>query len=647
MVGSTYIRVLSAFSLAYLALAFSPTSASAQITEPDGFGPIPKDARTQCDKANANPALTPNPNGTIGCTGSANAGDFNCCGNTLDNMSLAGLFKYYEADPTGTLIDPLTDAKTEPATFNPLCSIQGNMVMKGGGCYVDFGWYCVDDSKSYGNPPVIHPLVTAQQIYTYATTNTTFPTTWKNNDGAFLPKTGFSVAGTPLSNIAADPDFQACASKKIGFAVKGNSTALCDKATAACACTQNKYTERRLNQIHTASGEPYVTAVIYTSKKYPGRFYIAVEDLPTSATQFNAPTSKSWQADGDFNDFVYTVEGVVCQGGGQLCTVPGKTGLCATGVTSCVDSTSTAAPTCDPVFTSQPETCNAIDDDCDGTIDNGDGLCPAGQLCFKGTCVHPCSNTGEFACQTGQVCVGQYCIDAACASVTCNADQKCVGGTCVGGCSDVVCTAGQQCVAGKCVDLCDVRAKAGLAACPDNFVCQNGACVPNCTCLACPDPGSQECQSNTALPGFGRCVASGCSDGHCGDKLCVPGGTCIEPCNPNPCGANQTCSPATIYDPAKDQQHQYSCSNPDVSNAVGGAGSVGGGGGICLGDCNQAGNGSNNGNSLGGSGNGLSSPGSSSGSMGCGCRVASSKVGGWAAAGLLGLALAAARRRRR
>ncbi len=93
-----------------------------------------------------------------------------------------------------------------------------------------------------------------------------------------------------------------------------------------------------------------------------GGYYIAIEDLPTSPTQFNAPYqhgTDTWAADGDFNDFVYTVEGVVCQGGGQLCTVAGQQGICATGVTDCVNSNSTAAPACNQVFRPQPENATA------------------------------------------------------------------------------------------------------------------------------------------------------------------------------------------------------------------------------------------------------------------------------------------------
>ena len=385
----------------FLATPATERVVNAQLMEPDGYGPIPTDPRTLCNGANGTSC-------TIGCTGTTNQGDFQeqSLMNTLDNMSLMGLFKNYEMDALGTvLVDYRNDAKTQPATFNPLCSIQGKMVMHGGGCFVDFGWYCADGTPN----PVIHPLITAQQTYDYAKqANPLYPKNWQNNDGAFLPKIPYELAGTPLSDIPNNADFKACSTKKIGFAVKGNSTVQCG-TSAGCACGQDKFTEQSLNQINTASGQPYIDAIIYTSKKYPGRFYVAIEDLPTSVTNFIAPychknsggTCDYWTADGDFNDFVYTVEGVVCSGGGQFCTVPGQQGICATGVTSCADSNSTAPPACDQVFQAQPEKCNAIDDDCNGLIDDGSGLCPGTQVCYKGTCVGSCA-TGEIVCPGGQ-----------------------------------------------------------------------------------------------------------------------------------------------------------------------------------------------------------------------------------------------------
>jgi MYXO-CTERM domain-containing protein len=639
MVGTTFLRVLLASSLVFLAAAATQGTAMAQIMEPpdtvntNGFGPIPIDPRTLCNNSNSGSGLATG--GSIGCTGTANINDFACCDDSLDNMSLIGLFKYYESDANGNvLVDYQKDAKTEPATFNPLCSINGKMVMHGGGCQVDFGWYCADGTPN----PTIYPLVTSAQIQAYsADPGNLFPTSWKNNDGAFLPKTSYVLAGTPLTNVASDPNFLACSTKKIGFAVKGGTN-----PNGTGVCTQSKYTETKLNQISSASGQPYVTAVIYSSKNFPGRFYIAIEDLPTSAAQFNPPVpGKGWQADGDFNDFVYTVEGVVCQGGGQLCTVPGQQGICATGVTDCVNSGSNATPACNAVFTPQPEKCNAIDDDCNGLIDDGTGLCPGTQVCYKGTCVGSCA-TGEIVCPGGQACVGVgLCVDAACASVDCAPDQKCVNqngtGVCVGGCTGVVCGPGQQCVAGTCVDLCSIR----TTACPTNFVCQNGACVPDCNCLPCADGLS--CASN------GQCLPSGCENSNCtAPQICIPGGNCVDPCANNTCAAPTKCSPFTVYDKSKDPNgdgsNQYACTNPD-GTVVGAGGSGTAGSGPCLGaNCNVGGSGTAGGN---GSAAGPSSPANSTSSLGCGCRVAGDGASRFGLAGLLGLTLLALRRRRR
>jgi len=649
MVGSTSLRFVLTSSFALLVSLGLAGKASAQLMEPidsvnkTGFGPIPVDPRTLCTSTKVG--------GSIGCTGTKDTGDYQQYSgnaNTLDNMSLIGLFKWYEPDAKGNpLVDFAKDAKTQPATFNPLCSIQGKMVLHGGGCLVDFGWYCADGTQN----PTIHPLVSSDEILAYAkATNPPYPTAWQNSDGAFLPKVGYEIVGAALSDVPNNADFKACSTKKIGFAVKGNGTKNCISASS-CACTQNKYTERALNQVATASGQNYIAAVVYASVATPGRFYVAVEDLPTSSTQFNAPYinhttagDETWNADGDFNDFVYTVEGVVCQGGGQLCTVPGQQGICATGVTSCVTDTN-ATSTCDPVFTPQTEKCNAIDDDCNGVIDDGDNLCQAGYTCYKGNCVTLCA-TGEMGgCPAGQLCVGNLCVDAACAAANCSADQRCVNGTCVGGCDGVTCLAGEQCVGGKCVDLCDARAAAGLDACPTNFVCQNGACVPNCTCLPCPS-ADQECQTDSSQKTFGRCVATGCSDGHCGDQLCVPGPECITPCDPNPCGANQTCTPATVYNPGQDKDHQYSCTNPNDTTS-GGAG-AGGTSSICLGqNClNAAGGSGNNSSNPANNGTGAKTGGNSTGSLGCGCRMVPARTRLWGLAGIAGLALLALRRRR-
>jgi len=82
-------------------------------------------------------------------------------------------------------------------------------------------------------------------------------------------------------------------------------------------------------------------------------------------------------------------------GSGVDC-MTGLTGLCAPGKTNCVDGKLICEPNVMPVA----ELCNNIDDDCDGTIDNGNpgsgNMCPTGQMgecatgitsCFQGSLV--------------------------------------------------------------------------------------------------------------------------------------------------------------------------------------------------------------------------------------------------------------------
>jgi hypothetical protein len=85
-------------------------------------------------------------------------------------------------------------------------------------------------------------------------------------------------------------------------------------------------------------------------------------------------------------------QGTTCQAGvcsGGACT-PGDSctagfGICAEGTRTCDSS---GAWTCSPINTPQPETCNGLDDNCDGQIDEG-ALCPAEQHCQLGQCQAP------------------------------------------------------------------------------------------------------------------------------------------------------------------------------------------------------------------------------------------------------------------
>ena len=128
-------------------------------------------------------------------------------------------------------------------------------------------------------------------------------------------------------------------------------------------------------------------------------------------------------------------------------------GLCSQGFTRCVEGELTCEPRTEPMS----ETCNEIDDDCDGRVDefaadlnrcgdcgpaplelcNGfdedcDGridnnaTCEVGQLCACGTCASPCT-AGE--CVGGGRCIDGYCIIDACPEgYVCADDRTCTPG---------------------------------------------------------------------------------------------------------------------------------------------------------------------------------------------------------------------------
>jgi hypothetical protein len=459
------------------------------------------------------------------------------------------------------VVDAYQDGSSTNVVFSPLCGLTGSMILRGGSCQVDFGWYCIDDPVGQEK---IHPLVTKADILNYhdstlltmpGTPPLPPPDTWKglqNDDKGFVPtiQSGIvkAVKGSAeLGNVRASAAFQACASGKIGFAFVGNPSTI---------CPMSKFSEPKRNQTSNFNGQPWVSAIVYQSKKTPGAFYIAFEDMPTSPASFRPAlgTLKStfpqmtnstsgwedWQNDGDFNDIVYKVEGILCQGGGQPCTPRNSDGTamlgnCSIGTTTC-SADPNISETCQQRIQPTAETCNALDDDCDGVADNGDGLCPDGYVCSNGNCVgscgslkFPCTNANTVCQRTGRL--AGFCVEAACQNVECPPGQRCVGGNCVNGCG--TCLPGTECIAGSCIDLC-----AGVK-CDGDFVCERGTCIPSCKCLPCTDPSRSYCNTN------GRCVDERCKDTTCEQyKTCVAG-ACVDPCAGEPCGLGIECTPTS------------------------------------------------------------------------------------------------------
>ncbi len=212
---------------------------------------------------------------------------------------------------------------------------------------------------------------------------------------------------------------------------------------------------------------------------------------------------------------------VMCPDAGDACDT-GMAGVCATGRTNCVGM----GTECVQDVAASAERCDALDNDCDGMVDESpDTLCSTGQTCLGGTCLATCF---ELGCPDGEVCLASgRCIDAECEGVTCPEGQRCEAGDCVGACEGVVCPHGRTCRGGACVDLCE-----GLT-CDDCTVCVDGACATRCDLAAC--PSGEACLSD------GRCVESACADVTCAAGAFCRAGECVDACEGAVCPDGQEC----------------------------------------------------------------------------------------------------------
>jgi hypothetical protein len=543
-------------------------------------------------------------------------------GYPADAGTLAGLFKYHQINGVAggdMSMDPIRDAQVTPGTFSPQCGLTGTIVLHGGGCQNELGWYNATEPATKPTDAQIYTLVPAnirkpasgvcgaqdvccpEDFCPLATRETTQPLT-QHNWADPLP----DFAG----NIRTSPNYKG---GLIGLALKG---------VAGTQCTQTKYSQAELND-KNAAGMPWVTTLIYQSVADPQAYYIAFEDLPTCAMSWKGCNS---QNDGDFNDFVFYITGLSCNLGGDPCTVPGVMGICAGGITEC--AAGGMSTQCRQAVMPQPEKCDNQDNDCNGMVDEGDGLCAPNEVCSQGVCRHACDDS-EFPC-VGLTCdkTDGLCKDKDCIGKTCNAGQVCQRGTCVGGCDGVKCPHGQSCRLGVCVAACD-----GIT-CPTDRVCENGACQPPCNnkCRSC--KAGTSCNMTS-----GVCLETGCENKSCpAGQVCV-GGSCQDGCKDVVCPGGQECMMGSCTPVAQ----------PDP-----GTGAGGGGGFVILGTGGQGGGGGSAGGTVvvGTAGNnGTAGGGGTTPQRGnistCACDTARGPGPGSVALLLAGVAIAGLRKRRR
>ncbi len=400
----------------------------------------------------------------------------------------------------GETIDWQKDALTTPAVFSPQCSLTGELVMHGGACKIDFGWYNVDAART--TPPTdaeIYPIILGTQI--------TSP--WH-------PGVGEDGPIFTTDTIRTDPNYKG---GLIGFALKGDP---------GQDCKQTHFSEQNLNPLCSGCTTPghWAAAVIWQSTKTKSAYYIGFEDLPmgpssTGPTDFGAIAGQNLKCDGDFNDFIYFLSGVTCEGGGAPCDT-GMPGVCAAGLEECTSGTTLK---CRPSVVSSSEVCDGLDNDCNGMTDDG-AKCPGSQVCDHGKCLPPCSTT-EFPCGPGDACENGLCVESACVGKVCDAGTVCHGGTCGGPCAGVVCPQTQVCRVGRCVDPCE-----GVT-CGTDRVCDGGVCVASCKCGGCKT--GKTCQMD------GHCTEDACAGKTCAATEVCALGACINRCAGASCPRLQVC----------------------------------------------------------------------------------------------------------
>jgi hypothetical protein len=460
-----------------------------------------------------------------------------------------------------------TDAHDTPNAFSPLCGFTATYVLNQAASHFGLSWY-----NDTGTQPQ------ASDLYALVPPNS---------------PVGTSFSGTVIKN---DPNYKGGV---VGFALVGGETHY-SNASYDTVCTG------------CSPPGPWITALVYASTVTADAYYICFEDGATSAT--------GWNNDGDFNDDVYFVTGISCSGGGVPCDT-GQPGICAPGLTQCVAGGTT---TCQGVNKPSPtETCNGLDDNCNGQVDEGNP-CPEEYVCYEGACVKSCAG-GEFPCPTGLVCnaVG-YCVDPSCENVTCPAGQVCKNGTCKAPCDGVTCPYPQTCRVGACVDPC-----AGVN-CAQGEVCTGGVCVTSCSCQPC---GQGEACNATS----GSCVEPACATVSCpGGQHCAAG-ACVDDCKGAVCPGGAACTAGKCAAPSD------AGAPVDAGGGLTGPGSDGGSG--------SSGDDASTGGTKGDGGKDAGYGAFVAPSKGCSCEVMGGGGSGdalFAGAGVFAaLALARTRRRRR
>jgi MYXO-CTERM domain-containing protein len=430
-------------------------------------------------------------------------------------------------------LDPWTDGATVPETFQPTCPLTFTVLTRGTARFQNaFGWYNVT-----GEAPGVADLHVMLDCDDPPGTEVILDV---QGDPRYL--------GGAIGFFLLTPEAHGASGQCAGDDCCARVDRLSDSVGRVY------YSERGYNP--DASGATsLIHLVVFDSAITERKFYFAWEDT------FGA-------ANNDFTDLVTSVQGVECSGGGERCDT-GMPGVCGVGLTACRGG----ALDCVGLEDSGAEMCNALDDDCDGTVDE-DATCPDGEVCDGGRCLPHCELGEEFQCPPYAVCDADSgrCVDPDCVGVSCPEGAICLGGDCVEPCDGIVCPHGQRCDRGECRDPC-----AGIA-CPDGQVCREGICLNGCG-----DCAGLVCSGGLACSVTGECEDPSCPGG-CPDGTFCDQGECVDACEGAVCPAGQMCVDGACCRAGE-------CPSTGPGEADAGPGGGGADGGAAAGGCGCRGGG--------------------------------------------------------
>jgi hypothetical protein len=216
------------------------------------------------------------------------------------------------------------------------------------------------------------------------------------------------------------------------------------------------------------------------------------------------------------------------------------------------------------------ESCNNVDDDCDGDTDEGYLKDPDNDTWYSRECQgHPDNpHAGQSDCNdfdatvnpgAVEVCDGKdndcnpSTVDGS-ADPGLNDNNVCTDDACTNGvlvhtnnaapCTDSnACTSGDVCSGGACQPGAPV-------VCNDSNVCTDDTCVPATGCVFTPD-NTNTCSDNNACTTADACVGGSCVGGPppncndsnvCTDDTCAPATGCVNANNAAPCDDGSRCT---------------------------------------------------------------------------------------------------------